>query len=602
MHTLDDAQLLAAYASQRSEAAFAMLVERHVSLVYSSALRQVRNPHLAEEVTQAVFIILARKAGSLRHETVLAGWLCRTARFTACNALKAEHRRQRRESEAHMQSLQPETEPDVWPQVSPLLDAAVAALSTADRNAIVLRYYQQKPLAEVGQALGLNADTAQKRVARGLEKLRKYFQKRGLTLTATVLATAVATNSVQAAPAGLANIISVAAATKGAAAGSSTLTLVKGALKLMVWSKAKTTVATAAVILCATGGTGLYIYQVVHPSPAAELRAALHVVKPAERAWQYPSVQVAKALNDFGSNRAAAFPILERAVQGSDTEARKQALAAMGMVVRPAMTASNLFARFAANNVDVKKIDPRWLAFLQSAPATNALPFLRKILFANDDLSPFALSSLQGLFEPRDIPALADLLAQSHGEESMPQPVAKVNNPQAAQAVMNRADGNQQLQRYIPEAIADTINRNPDAIAPFISSVEDLLDDANADVRFGAACALVKYQGVTDSKIAKALNAGLDSRHDDSSPNPGTENLKQIMAIETLQGIGPDAKPMIPALLAYANSIHDALMRELALRAVGNIDSTLRSTMPEVDQAVKNDPALKNGIPPQANK
>src|SRR5689334_1463629 len=104
MHLLDDAELLSAYATQRSEKAFAMLVERHVSLVYSSALRQVRDPHLADEITQAVFIILARKAGSLNRKTVLAGWLCRTAHFTACNALKAQHRRLHREQEAYMDS------------------------------------------------------------------------------------------------------------------------------------------------------------------------------------------------------------------------------------------------------------------------------------------------------------------------------------------------------------------------------------------------------------------------------------------------------------------------------------------------------------------
>src|ERR1043166_5715801 len=97
MESLDDAELLAEYAATRSERAFTQLVQKYVSLVYSSALRQVRDPHLAEEITQAVFIILARKAGGLSRRTILSGWLCRTAHFAACDALKAERRRQQRE-------------------------------------------------------------------------------------------------------------------------------------------------------------------------------------------------------------------------------------------------------------------------------------------------------------------------------------------------------------------------------------------------------------------------------------------------------------------------------------------------------------------------
>jgi uncharacterized protein (TIGR03435 family) len=260
MGSLDDAALLAAYVSRHSEEAFATLVERHVSLVYSSALRQVRNPHVAEEVTQAVFIILARKAGHLGRETVLAGWLCRTAHLTACNALKVEHRRQHREQEAYMESLEPT--PETWPHMAPLLDEAVAQLGEADRNAVVLRYYQQKPLEEVGKILGLNADTAQKRVSRALEKLRKFFAKRGLTLSALAIAGAVSANSVQAAPAGLAQLISTVALAKGAAAGGSTLTLAKGALKVMAWTKAKTAVVVAASAFLAVGTTTVTVEKI----------------------------------------------------------------------------------------------------------------------------------------------------------------------------------------------------------------------------------------------------------------------------------------------------------------------------------------------------
>src|ERR1043165_5607687 len=128
MLELDDSVLLREYVERGSEEAFPTLVRRHVDKVYSVALRHTRNPHQAEEITQAVFIILAGKSRRLGKGVILSGWLCRTARLTAVTFVRSEIRRIQREQEAHMQNLLNETAPDVWPQIAPLLDAALAAL------------------------------------------------------------------------------------------------------------------------------------------------------------------------------------------------------------------------------------------------------------------------------------------------------------------------------------------------------------------------------------------------------------------------------------------------------------------------------------------
>ncbi len=250
MLMLDDMQLLEEYAARNSEAAFSTLVSRYINLVYSAAFRQIGNREEAEEITQAVFLVLARKAKSLRRGTVLSGWLYQTARLTACNALRREIRRQHREQQAYMQSTLNEPGPDDWTRVGPLLEQAMSGLSEADRNAIVLRYFENKPLKEVGAALGASDDAAKMRVNRALEKLRAFFLKRGVTLSATALGAAISAHSIQAAPAGLSTAV-IAAACQGSALTASTLTLAKGTLKLMAWTKLHLAVGTAAVAVIA---------------------------------------------------------------------------------------------------------------------------------------------------------------------------------------------------------------------------------------------------------------------------------------------------------------------------------------------------------------
>ncbi len=265
-----DAELLSNYAATQSEESFAEIVRRYLNLVYSAAIRQTANHATAQDVTQAVFTVLARKATDLARETVLAGWLIRATRYAALDALKLEARRLRRETAAaELEEIMRETPEARWEEVAPLLDEALTALSTKERTAILLRFFEKQSWRQVGENLGLDENAARLRVTRALEKLRSWFHKRRVSTSAAGLSVALLANAVQAAPAGL--VIK---------AGMANAALVARLLKRLLWRKILPSAASFAVLAAVL--VGWWVLQ--SRGEARRTAAAPPVVAPAQPA------------------------------------------------------------------------------------------------------------------------------------------------------------------------------------------------------------------------------------------------------------------------------------------------------------------------------
>jgi RNA polymerase sigma factor (sigma-70 family) len=250
----NDQTLLREYVDRHSEPAFADLVHQHIHLVYSVAFRYVGNSPDAQDITQAVFVLLAKKAASLCHRATLTGWLYETTRLTASTLLRGRARQRVREHEAYMQSTLNDPEAGgVWQQLAPVLEEAMSRLNEKERTLLALRLFDNKTAAETAALLGIQEGAAYKRMERALEKLRLFFLRRGIDSSTGLIAEAISANSIQTAPVALANSVVAAAMVKSVVAGTSTLTLIKGALKIMAWSKTKTAIVTTVIVLLAAG-------------------------------------------------------------------------------------------------------------------------------------------------------------------------------------------------------------------------------------------------------------------------------------------------------------------------------------------------------------
>ncbi len=297
MEPANDGELLQRQVEHGDEAAFAEIVRRHVDMVYSTARRLgAGNAHFAEDISQQVFTTLARKARQLTGHPTLVGWLHITTRNLACKAIRTENRRRVREQEIFaMQNTraQPEIQ---WDALQPLLDEAVSRLGQSERDALLLRYFEGKSHREVGEMVGLNEEAARKRVDRALDKLRAYFSRGGVTVSAGLLAEAVTTHAVSAAPVGLADGLTSTALANASAAPVGLAVLAKFFITMSTTTKITLGIAALVAVVAS--------YQhFVHaddlapanPAPANGPAAPAAVSAPALPAKPAPAVAAAPA-------------------------------------------------------------------------------------------------------------------------------------------------------------------------------------------------------------------------------------------------------------------------------------------------------------------
>jgi RNA polymerase sigma factor (sigma-70 family) len=389
-----DLDLLEKFVREHSQDAFGEIVRRHLNLIYSAALRQVRSPQLAEEIAQSVFTDLACQAGKLNRATggppVLTAWLYAVTRRTAVDVVRKESRRRLREQIA-MEMNDMNAAANEWTQIEPLLDEAMATLDETDRSAILLRYFENKSLREVGEALGASEDAAQKRVSRAVERLREFFSKRKVSVGISGLAVLISANAVQSAPIGLAAAISAAAL---AGTAISVPTAIATTKVIAMTALQKTLITTTVALL-----TGAGIYEA---HQAAQLREQNQSLQQ-QQAEQIRQLQLER---DEATNRLSAMLAEnEQLKSGQDEDELLKLRGEVGM----------LRAQIAKSNTDLDQ------ARKEISPMKFDLPYIRRDEWNNKGTrTPMdSLSTMLWTLKTKDETKLQQILLQKRSNSPL---------------------------------------------------------------------------------------------------------------------------------------------------------------------------------------
>ncbi|MBL9174256.1 MAG: sigma-70 family RNA polymerase sigma factor [Verrucomicrobiales bacterium] len=563
--TGEDAAWLAEYRDCGSEAAFRALVDRHLPLVYSTAVRMVNgDSHRAQDICQSVFTDLARSVPSLPQGVLLAGWLHRTTRFTALEVLRAERRRAKREQESTWMKEQDTSETETaWASLRPVLDEALDQLAEPDRHALLLRFFGQHSLADVGSALGIAEDAARKRVARALEKLRQRLVARGITTTATALSCMLESRCVEAVPAGLGAHLAGVAWTAAGTAVTPPLEI----LTLMSSAKTLATAAAVSVVLL-TLGVGYARYHASrssgspdsntggipenaaaevspdpggsgrHPTPdpgtdprlaAALLRVqkALEDRKPTRR---FPNPEMERALAALGGRRAQALPLLLAALGNSDGPIRDRAIDGLRQL---------------------------------GGEARDALPELLRLLREGSVSAGLIVPALENIGpSPAMVPDLVDALKQ---------------NPAARLSIAN--------------SLSSPAWGEPASIS---NALKPLLADPDPAVRQMAGYSLAMLlRNRAGDEVFKVAVEGLNSPDDDARGlalsalrNVGSDPADSSGRV-TRERLGAGSEAAVPALIAIANDGGNQDQQRQALMLLDAIDPGLRPGNPEMHRLLE---------------